>query len=998
MNRAFTIWSFGLYFGSGVFAQANLSVTPNSVSDSTPINIAVPDSQLVAVSSTGAPLTFNASVNTSSGGSWLTIDVTSSTTPKNLAVTFNPAGLVAGVYNGSITISSPAASNGPQVVAAQLVIAALGATISASPPSLIFSTRAGSLSPVSASVSLSTSGGSLPCYLSTNTSSGGNWLTADPIYGATPETILVTANPAGLPPGVYNGSIIVTAIGATNSPIALPVQLANQTLTIATTSLPPAVAGVPYVPVQLIATGAIGAITWAQTGLPAPTGLTFSKTGLLSGTPTSSSTGVYSMTITASDSGAVATAQLDLSIEGVITLSALNFRLATAGGADLSATQAFSLDNGNSGPATVDVAPSAPWITVYPSKFALGAGVQSQPISVQINREYLPPGTSYVSGTIGISGLSSPAQLQVNVALEDQPGLPLLSRSGMTFIIDVQEPYSDFNNLSQIVTVINDGQSAVNLQQVTSSAALVTPNWIPISGRIPPGGQQQVTVTVSNTNLISTGGGGPNGAYQALLSFVFDDGSLDELLVTVVVQQGSTAQELLLDKTGLIFSSAASQDVLVSNYASQDYTLTATPQFGWIHAVPASQQLSGGGGQMSITVTVDTNAPLDAAGVARGFITISYLMGATQIFSQQVEVLFLGNTGSNSSTPSLVHTASSASGCVPGSLDAVFSLLSEGATVSVGLPAQVDVRILDNCADPITTGAATVSFSNGDHSVVLLPTGNGSWQGTWQPQKGSSALLTVAEVSGGMTGTATRSVQIVSSGQVLPYVSTGSVLNAASLTPSVDRVAPGSIISIFGDQLASETLTATSPLPLSLASTQVRLGTTALPLFYVSPNQINALVPPGIQLNSSTSLVVTTSGRQSIPVPIIPLPTDPGIFSGAVVSASGVAIGPSSPAQLGDTIIIYCTGLGTVNESLDPTLPAPTDHTVRTLAAVSVFLRGMDGSWVSSYVSFAGLAPGYSGLYQVNVQIPNNSAIGDDISLYIAAGNMQSNQVLISVR
>src|SRR5206468_84553 len=109
--------------------------------------------------------------------------------------------------------------------------------------------------------------------------------------------------------------------------------------------------------------------------------------------------------------------------------------------------------------------------------------------------------------------------------------------------------------------------------------------------------------------------------------------------------------------------------------------------------------------------------------------------------------------------------------------------------------------------NPVKSGAAAVSFSNGDPPVTLLPDGGGSWQGTWAPRSGTSAVLFMAAVSGQQYafGTATRSVQLDSSGVKPPSVPTGAILNGASLTPSVDRVAPGSIISIFGDQLTTTT-------------------------------------------------------------------------------------------------------------------------------------------------------------------------------------------------
>lgn len=232
----------------------------------------------------------------------------------------------------------------------------------------------------------------------------------------------------------------------------------------------------------------------------------------------------------------------------------------------------------------------------------------------------------------------------------------------------------------------------------------------------------------------------------------------------------------------------------------------------------------------------------------------------------------------------------------------------------------------------------------------------------------------------------------------LPSVPTGAILNAASLTPSVDRLAPGSIISIFGDQLATGTVKAVSSLPFSLGSTAVRLGKTTLPLFYVSPNQINALVPPSMQLDPNTSLVVESAGLQSIPVPVVSLPTDPGIFNGAVVSATGKVNSPSAPAQRGDTVVVYCTGLGAVTELLDPTLPAPLDHLVYAKQPVAVFVQGTGAQWLAAEVPFAGLAPGYSGLYQINVRIPQGALIGDQVQLYISSATRESNHVPVSVR
>lgn len=152
-----------------------------------------------------------------------------------------------------------------------------------------------------------------------------------------------------------------------------------------------------------------------------------------------------------------------------------------------------------------------------------------------------------------------------------------------------------------------------------------------------------------------------------------------------------------------------------------------------------------------------------------------------------------------------------------------------------------------------------------------------------------------------------------------PVVGSGSVFNAASLGADPTNVAaPGSIISIFGQGLASGAATAGGfPLPTVIGNSAVLLGDAFIPLLFVSPNQINAQVPfelsPG-----NVPLTVWVSGRPSATVSVAVRSTAPGIFtlnsSGvgpAIVSTtSGRPINGSNPAQVGQEIQVLATGLG----------------------------------------------------------------------------------------
>jgi uncharacterized protein (TIGR03437 family) len=145
-------------------------------------------------------------------------------------------------------------------------------------------------------------------------------------------------------------------------------------------------------------------------------------------------------------------------------------------------------------------------------------------------------------------------------------------------------------------------------------------------------------------------------------------------------------------------------------------------------------------------------------------------------------------------------------------------------------------------------------------------------------------------------------------------ISHGGVVNAASFQAPV---APGSVISIFGTNLASSAVAASSvPLPSALGGTSVRVNGELAPLFYASPLQINAQLPfdtpPG-----AVTLTVTANGSTSAPEPFTVAAAAPGIL----VYGQGRAValnqdyslnGSGKPALAGSVITVYMTGQGPV--------------------------------------------------------------------------------------
>ena len=95
-------------------------------------------------------------------------------------------------------------------------------SLTVSPSALRFTFSEGGIDPAAQMVSVGSSGSSLEVASST---SGGSWLSASPSAGATPETIVVSVNPASLTPGIYSGSVAVASGGASNSPQIISVTL-----------------------------------------------------------------------------------------------------------------------------------------------------------------------------------------------------------------------------------------------------------------------------------------------------------------------------------------------------------------------------------------------------------------------------------------------------------------------------------------------------------------------------------------------------------------------------------------------------------------------------------------------------------------------------------------------------------------------------------------------------------------------------------------------------
>lgn len=228
------------------------------------------------------------------------------------------------------------------------------------------------------------------------------------------------------------------------------------------------------------------------------------------------------------------------------------------------------------------------------------------------------------------------------------------------------------------------------------------------------------------------------------------------------------------------------------------------------------------------------------------------------------------------------------------------------------------------------------------------------------------------------------------------------MVSGASFVPG--GIVPGEIATIFGTNLTSSigiNITSSLPLPSNFFNVAVAIDGFPAPLFAVDnvngQQQINVQVPWEIGGKPIASVVVATNGLASAAKSIPVLESQPGIFGysaggqifGAILHATFQLADTGHPATAGETVLIYCTGLGAV-------FPQAQDGAAATGAELTVATPTVTIGEAAAVVTFSGLAPGFVGLNQINAQVPSGLASGNQ-PVVITIGGASSSPVLLPV-
>jgi uncharacterized protein (TIGR03437 family) len=225
------------------------------------------------------------------------------------------------------------------------------------------------------------------------------------------------------------------------------------------------------------------------------------------------------------------------------------------------------------------------------------------------------------------------------------------------------------------------------------------------------------------------------------------------------------------------------------------------------------------------------------------------------------------------------------------------------------------------------------------------------------------------------------------------YLNPTGVVNAASYAPFTTGVAPGELLVLTGSGLAPNTsigsgdIATTAQWPTKLNGVQVIIDGIPAPLYYVSATQIAAIVPFEASLYAIATIQVNNNGALSKTLTEFVSPGVAGIFTNpadgigyaAAEHLSGALVTEANPAQPGEYISVFLTGLGSVFPPNLDGAPGSSTTLNNTVNTITANIDGLtSGTQTAASVVYAGLAPGYAGLYQVNIQIPTGVAAGDN--------------------
>lgn len=416
------------------------------------------------------------------------------------------------------------------------------------------------------------------------------------------------------------------------------------------------------------------------------------------------------------------------------------------------------------------------------------------------------------------------------------------------------------------------------------------------------------------------------------------------------------------------------------------------------------------------TGTVDFLIPPNPFGVAR--------TGTILFAGQRYDVMQDAAT-----TTRVVRAVAPTAPAVPGgAIILPIEIIAQGNENSLNFSLGFDARVLSNPQAALGSAAGNAMLFADDSSAgrlgvtLELPPGQALVAGTRQILNVTFAVATnsgVASTSVSFADQPAARIVLDASANVLPANFNAATITLVRAVTSVSAasfkgttLATEEIVAAFGTGLATSTQVATSlPLPTNLAGTTVQVrdsagGERLSPLFFVSPNQVNYLVPAGSATGIAT--VTVTSGDGSVSASLVEIAgVAPGIFT---ASASGRGVAAANALSFrpdGSSFPQPVSGFDPATNqiiALPIDLGPPTDRVflvlfgtgVRNRSALSAVTTRIGG--VAAPVSYAGPQGSFAGLDQINIEIPHSLAGRGLVDVVLTVDGQAANVVTINIK
>jgi uncharacterized protein (TIGR03437 family) len=211
-----------------------------------------------------------------------------------------------------------------------------------------------------------------------------------------------------------------------------------------------------------------------------------------------------------------------------------------------------------------------------------------------------------------------------------------------------------------------------------------------------------------------------------------------------------------------------------------------------------------------------------------------------------------------------------------------------------------------------------------------------------------------------------------------------SQISMMAISPPLAQVAPGALADLSGANLGpaaqAAAPTASTPLPRSLSNTYVAVEGVRAPLVTTAAGQIELQIPDDLPAGTA-NIVVSVAGEMSNTFVATVQAALPQILA-IVHQSDGALVSTADPAVASETLVLYTTGLGATTVDVAFGAPAPSEPPAITTITPTVTLGGTPLTVVNSELS-----PGFIGLYQTTVDMPDTLPGGNSESLNITAGS-----------